>query len=307
LVPEVLDLTQVVSDLHQMLRHVISEDIRFAIVAAPSLGHTNADPGQMEQLLINLAVNARDAMPQGGTLTIATANVVLDAAFVRRHVGSVPGRYVSLSVDDTGCGMTPDVLAHVFEPFFTTKGLGQGTGLGLSTVYGIVKQSGGYITAESRPAVGTIVTIYLPRVDDPITSQEAKTPSVATLKGTETILLVEDDESVRVLMRKMLEEYGYTVLPALDVDDAIAIEARHRGAIHLLVSDIIMPRLNGAVLAQRVVRRRPAIQLLYVSGFANQVAIDHGVISSSASFLQKPFAAETLATKVREQLDRYVD
>jgi two-component system cell cycle sensor histidine kinase/response regulator CckA len=307
LVPKVLDLNQVVSDLHQMLRHLISKDIRFEIVRAPSLGRTKADPGQMEQLLINLAVNARDAMPQGGTLTIATASVVLDSEFARRHGEAVPGRYVSLSVQDTGLGMTPDVLARAFEPLFTTKEPGHGTGLGLSTVHGIVKQSDGCITVESTPGVGTTFTIYLPEVDDPIASTDSKAPSVTTLKGTETILLVEDDAGVRILIRKMLEGYGYTVLQARNADDATAIAEEYRGPIHLLMSDIIMPRLNGPNLAQGMVRRRPAIQVLYVSGFANQVAIEYRSFSQNVSFLQKPFAAETLAMKVRERLDRHVD
>ncbi len=302
MVPQVLDLNLVVGDLSNMLSRVISEDIRLDIVAAPSLGRTKADPSQMEQVLMNLVVNARDAMPQGGTLTIQTANAVLDAAFVRRQGGAAPGHYVSLVVTDTGCGMTPDVLAHVFEPFFTTKGPAEGTGLGLSTVYGIVQQSGGYITVESTPGVGTSFTIYLPRVDDPIVSAASGAPSVTTLTGTETILVVEDDAGVRDLVRKMLEGYGYTVLQAQDVPDALALEERHPGPIHLLVSDIVMPGLNGPDLAQRLVHRRPAIRVLYVSGFTSQLALELGSVSPHASFLQKPFAAETLAVKVRERL-----
>ena len=306
LMPQVLDLNQVVRDFSRMLSRVISDDIHFDIVAAPSLGRTRADPGQMEQVLMNLAVNAVDAMPQGGTLTIETANAVLDSAFVRRHAGSEPGHYVSLAVKDTGCGMAPEVFAHVFEPFFTTKGPTKGTGLGLSTTYGIVRQSGGYITVESAPGVGTSFTIYLPQVDDVIESAGSKAPSVTTLQGTETVLLVEDEPNVRALIGKMLERYGYTVLQARDVSDAIAIGESHREPIHLLVSDILMPGLNGPDLAQRLVRRRPAIKVLFVSGFAKQVAIPLGSISQGASFLQKPFAAETLATKVRECLDHHV-
>ena len=306
LVPQVLDLNQVVGNFEKMLSRIISEDIRIDIVAVPSLGRTKADPGQIEQLLMNLVVNARDAMPQGGTLTIETANAVLDSAFVRRHVGSEPGHHVSLVVKDTGCGMAPEVLAHVFEPFFTTKGPGKGTGLGLSTVYGLVKQSGGYIMVESSPGVGTTVTMYLPTVDDPVESAAAGPRSVLTIEGTETILLVEDDIGVRNLMRKVFERYGYTVLSAQDVDEAIAIEKGHRGPIHLLVSDMIMPGLNGPELAQRLVRRRPAIKVLFVSGHGSREAIDPGVSSQNASFLQKPFRPETLARKVRERLDGHV-
>ncbi len=304
--PQVLDLNQVVRDFNKMLRRVVSDDIRFDIVAAPSLGRTKADPGHMEQLLMNLVVNARDAMPQGGALTLETANAVLDPEFVRRHPGSEPGDYVSLAVKDTGCGMAPEVLAHVFEPFFTTKGPAKGTGLGLSTAYGIVRQSGGYITVESTPGVGTTFTIYLPRVNEAIESTGSRAPSVTTLQGTETILLAEDEPDVRALIGKMLGGYGYTVLQARDVFDAIAIGESHREPIHLLVTDLIMPELKGTDLAQRLVRFRPAIKVLYVSGFASQVAIPLGSVSPNVSFLQKPFAAETLATKVRECLDHHV-
>jgi nitrogen-specific signal transduction histidine kinase/CheY-like chemotaxis protein len=303
LVPQVLGLNQVVSSFEKMLRRIISEDIRFEIVAMPSLGRTKADPGQIEQLLMNLVVNARDAMPQGGTLTIATANVVLDAEFIRNHAAAVPGRYVSLAVQDTGCGMTLDVLARVFEPFFTTKGPAKGTGLGLSTVYGLVQQSGGYLTVESTPGVGTTVTTYLPTVDDVVESAAGRPRSAQTLEGTETILLVEDEAGVRNLMRKILERYGYRVLHARDADQAIAIEDDYRGAIHLLVSDMIMPGLSGPDLAQRIVRRRPAIKVLFVSGYASREALDFGVSSQNARFLQKPFRPETLAEKVRERLD----
>jgi len=306
LMPQVLDLNQVVRDFSTMLSRVIRDDIRFDIVAAPSLGRTKADPGQLEQVLMNLAVNAADAMPQGGTLTIETANAVLDSAFVRRHAGSEPGHYVSLVVKDTGCGMAPEVLAHVFEPFFTTKGPGKGTGLGLSMVYGLVKQSGGYIMVESSPGVGTTVTMYLPAVDDPVESAAAGPQCVQTLEGTETILLVEDDAGVCSLMRKVLERYSYTVLSTQDAGDAIAIDDSYRGAIHLLVTDMIMPGLSGPDLAQRIVRRRPAIKVLFVSGYRSREVIDLGVSSQNASFLQKPFRPETLATKVRECLDHHV-
>ncbi|OFW12709.1 MAG: hypothetical protein A3H29_07175 [Acidobacteria bacterium RIFCSPLOWO2_02_FULL_67_21] len=306
LVPQVLDLNQVVGNLAKMLSRIVSEDIHVDIVAAPSLGRTKADPGQIEQLVINLVVNAHDAMPQGGTLTIETANAVLGPAFVRRHVGSQPGHYVSLVVKDTGCGMAPEVLAHVFEPFFTTKGPGKGTGLGLSMVYGLVKQSGGYIMVESSPGVGTTVTMYLPAVDDPVESAAAGPQCVQTLEGTETILLVEDDAGVCSLMRKVLERYSYTVLSTQDAGDAIAIDDSYRGAIHLLVTDMIMPGLSGPDLAQRIVRRRPAIKVLFVSGYRSREVIDLGVSSQNASFLQKPFRPETLATKVRECLDHHV-
>jgi PAS domain S-box-containing protein len=305
-VPEVLCLNQVVGSFEKILGRVISEAIRLDIVAAPSLERTKADPGHIEQVLMNLVVNARDAMPQGGTLTISTANAVLDGEFARRHAGAVPGRYVSLTVQDTGCGMTPDVLARVFEPFFTTKGPSDGTGLGLSTVYGLVKQSGGYITVESTHGVGSKVTTYLPSVDDLVESVAERPPSEQTLEGTETILLVEDEAGIRNLMRKVLERYGYLVLQARDADHAIAIEDDYPGAIHLLLSDMVMPKLGGPELAQRIVRRRPAIQVLFVSGYAGREITDAGVSSRNISFLQKPFRPETLAQKVRERLDGHV-
>jgi two-component system, cell cycle sensor histidine kinase and response regulator CckA len=303
-VRDVLDLNQVITHFEKMLSRIVSESIRLEIVAAPSLGHTKADPGQIEQLLMNLVVNARDAMLQGGNLTITTANVVLDASFVRQHTGAVAGRYVSLTVQDTGTGMTPDVLARVFEPFYTTKGPGKGTGLGLSTVFGLVEQSDGFITIASTPGVGTIVTTYWPTVDDAVEFTAAAPGTIPMLEGTETILLVEDEAEVRHLIGKVLERYGYTVLQAQDADDALAVEERYGGPIHLLVSDMVMPGLSGPDLAQRLVQRRPSMQALFVSGYASSLAIDRGLSSHNASFLQKPFKGDVLAMKVRERLDK---
>jgi two-component system cell cycle sensor histidine kinase/response regulator CckA len=300
---QVLDLNQVIGQFEKMLRRIVRENIRLDIVATPSLGHMKADPGQIEQLLMNLVVNARDAMPDGGRLTIATANVVLDREFPRGHRGAVPGRYVCLTVEDTGSGMTPDVLARAFEPFFTTKGAGKGTGLGLSTVLGLVEGSGGYITIDSAPGAGTIVSTYWPAVDDAVEGAVAP-PAGLIQQGTETILLVEDEADLRHLMGKMLEWYGYTVLQAGDADAAIAIEAQYARPIHLLVSDIVMPGLSGPALAQRFVLRRPAIQVLFISGYANCEAMDRVMNSPNTSFLPKPFAIETLARKVRERLER---
>ena len=299
--PHVLDLNEAVADFQKMVRRIVREDIRLEITAAPALRHTKADRGQIDQLLMNLVVNARDAMPRGGELTIATANVTLDAHFVRQHVGAAPGRYVSPTVHDTGCGMTPEVLARIFEPFFTTKGPGKGTGLGLSTVFGLVQQSGGYITVESEPGLGTTVTTYWPAVTDAVAAAAVRPP--ARVGGTETILLVEDETGVRHLIGQVLERHGYTVLYARDADDALAIEARHSGMIDLLVSDMIMPGLSGADLAQRIVTCRPGIQVLFVSGYASRDAWELGVGGHKASFLQKPFTPETLARMVRDRLD----
>jgi two-component system, cell cycle sensor histidine kinase and response regulator CckA len=299
--PHVLDLNEAVADFQKMVRRIVREDIRLQITAAPALRHTKADRGQIDQLLMNLVVNARDAMPRGGELTIATANVTLDAHFVRQHVGAAAGKYVSLTVHDTGCGMTPAVLARIFEPFFTTKAPGKGTGLGLSTVFGLVQQSGGYITVDSEPGAGTTVTTYWPAVTDAVAAATERAP--ARIGGTETILLVEDESGVRHLIGQVLERNGYTVLYARDADDALAIEARHSGTIDLLVSDMIMPGLSGADLAQRLVTCRPGIQVLFVSGYASREAWELGVGGHKASFLQKPFTPETLARMVRERLD----
>jgi signal transduction histidine kinase len=303
--PRILNLNEVVSDIEKMLSRVIGDDITLEIAAAPSLGSAKVDPGHVEQLLLNLVVNARDAMPRGGTVKIATANRSLDADFVRRHVGAVPGSYVSLTVTDSGCGMKPEVLARVFEPFFTTKPIGKGTGLGLSTVYGIVKQNGGYITVDSALGTGTTFTIYLPHVDGPAEALSSGPSPARALTGKETVLLVEDEAGVRELVRKTLERYGYHVLPAQDADDATVIEGRYSGHIHLLLTDIVMPGLTGPDLAQRLVRRRPSMAVLYMSGFVHRVAVDLGSISTKTSFLQKPFTPVGLATKVRECLDRH--
>ena len=304
-VPRVLDLSQVVTDVEKLLHRVIGDDVRLEIATTPELGRTKVDPGQVEQVLVNLAVNARHAMPTGGTLRIDTAAAVLDAAFVGRHAGAVPGRYVSLTVTDTGVGMNPEVAARVFEPFFTTKPIGKGTGLGLSTVYGIVKQNHGYITVDTAPGAGTTFTIYWPEVDEPAEPVFREGLPVHSLAGSETVLLVEDETGVRDLVRKMLERRGYCVLAAADGAAALAIEERHEGPIHLLLTDIVMPGMNGPDLAQRLVRRRPTMPVLYMSGFAPSAMMDFGSLSARADFIQKPFAAETLAAKVRVCLNRH--
>jgi CheY-like chemotaxis protein len=303
MIRQVVDLNALVGDVCRMLGRVLGEDIELSVIAAPGVWPVVADPGQIEQVLMNLAVNARDAMPKGGRLTFATANATLDDAFVRRHPGAVAGSYVSLTVQDAGCGMTADVMAHVFEPFFTTKPVGQGTGLGLSTVYGIVKQNGGYITIASEPTSGTTVTVFWPMTEQ----REASVPPPRTSQrapgGTETILLVEDEAGIRSLMRKTLEPYGYRVLEARDVLDAIAIAETHDGSIDLLLSDVIMPVLSGPDLAQRIVGQRPAIKVCYVSGFPNSLLSEQKREPQRMWFLAKPFTPQALASKVRECLD----
>jgi len=303
LASQVLDLNDVVADLEKMLSRVIGEDIRFEIDPGKSLGPVKADPGQMEQLLMNLVINARDAMPKGGRIRLSTGNAVIDREFARRHEGAVQGQYVRIVVDDTGCGMTPDVLAHVFEPFFTTKPAGKGTGLGLATVYGIVKQSGGYVTIDSTPGVGTSVTIYLPRIEAKRIARTQEKPADQTVHGSETILVAEDQPAVRVLIRRILEPLGYTVLMPADVAEAIAIGESHEGAIDLLLSDVIMPDMSGPDLAQRIIRSRPAMKVLYISGFTTHPAVGAGSTSPNTSFLPKPFSPHALASKVRECLD----
>jgi two-component system cell cycle sensor histidine kinase/response regulator CckA len=302
LMAQVLDLNDVLSELQKMLGRVIGEDVHLDIVTAAPLDRVKVDPGQIEQVIVNLAVNARDAMPRGGTLRIATANVVLDRAFTAHHPGMTPGRYVALTVRDTGCGMSADVLGHVFEPFYTTKPVGKGTGLGLATVYGIVKQSGGQITIESTPGKGTTVTVYLQSVADAPSARRAD-DATASCRGTETILLVEDEAGVRHLMQRTLERAGYTVLKAPTAGDALALAEDRSRRIDLLLSDVIMPDLSGPDVAQRVVRLHPTIKVLYVSGFTNQIALDSGTLSRRAAFLAKPFTPQTLVMRVRECLD----
>jgi len=302
LAPQVLDLNDVLKELNKMLARVIGEDVHLAIVETPSLDRVKVDPGQIEQVILNLAVNARDAMPRGGTLRIATDHVDVTPAAARRHPGMTPGRYVTVTVRDSGCGMSREILAHVFEPFFTTKPVGKGTGLGLATVYGIVKQSGGYVAIDSEPGHGTTVTIYLQSVGSaPI--EDARPAAVAPPRGTETILLVEDEPGVRALMQRTLEQSGYAVLKPTSVAEAVAIAAEPGRRIDMLLTDVVMPDLSGPDVAQRVVRLHPDVKVLYVSGFTNQIALDTGALSRRAAFLAKPFSPQALASKVRECLD----
>jgi two-component system cell cycle sensor histidine kinase/response regulator CckA len=298
---QIVDMNEVVTELHKMLGRIIGEDVHLHIVTAPDLERVQVDPGQMEQVIVNLAVNARDAMPRGGTLRISTENVKLDEWFTERHPGATAGSHVALSVQDTGSGMTPEVLAHVFEPFFTTKPVGKGTGLGLATVYGIVKQSGGHITLDSSPGQGTTVRVYFPSVTQ-ATSADAPAAVTAWMRGTGTILLVEDDAGVRDLMQRTLEQVGYTVLKAETAAAAVAIAMEPNRHLDLLLSDVIMPDLSGPDVAQRVVRVHPAIRVLYVSGFTNQISLDSGTLSRRAAFLAKPFTSQALTRKVHECL-----
>ena len=299
----VLDLNAVAADMRDMLGRLIGEDI--ALVTSPSLelGRVKADRGQIEQVVMNLAVNARDAMPQGGRLIIETENVDLDAEYVRRHVGARPGPHVMLAVSDSGVGIPREIERHIFEPFFTTKEPGKGTGLGLATVYGIVKQSGGYIECDSEPGRGTTFRIYLPRVDVPAPGVERLGRPADAAGGTETILLVEDEEGVRELARDILRATGYTVIEARDGAEALLLSERHQGPLDLLLTDVVMPRMSGRELAERLTSLRPDLSVLYMSGYTDDAVIRHGVLGAGTAFLQKPFTPAILVGRVRETLD----
>lgn len=302
LAPKVIDLNAVVAGANKMLRRLIGEDIQLGAVLAVDLWRVKADGGQIEQVIMNLAINARDAMPHGGSLTLETQNVALDDAYARAHVAVQPGPYVMLAVSDTGSGMDQETLGHLFEPFFTTKGPGQGTGLGLATVYGIVKQSGGNIWVYSEVGRGTTFKVYLPRVDEPLASTTPPKPR-PSLRGTETILLVEDENALRLLARRVLEGNGYSVLEAAEGLTAIELVRRHEGPIHLLVTDVVMPHMSGRTVADEVMSLRPTVKVLYLSGYTANAIMLRGVLDPETPFLQKPFTLVTLASKVREVLD----
>lgn len=303
LVPTVLNLNACVRDIGLMVRRLIGEHITFVMETAHDLGRVKADPTQVGQVILNLVVNARDSMPTGGRLVVATANVALGEHVTRDHPDVPPGRYAMLSVRDTGTGMPPDVLAHVFEPFFTTKGIGQGTGLGLATVYGIVKQSGGHVEVESMMGVGTTFRVYLPLVEEPPPSRTA-TATGDLLRGTETVLLVEDEDGVRQMMKLILQRHGYTVLEASDGVNGVEVSRAYTGPIHLLLSDLVMPNLSGRELAETVIAARPGVRVLFMSGYTEDILVHLGVESSTAEFLHKPFTLDSLGRKVREILDR---
>ena len=304
--PRILDLSAVLANMTKMLRRLIGEDVELVISAGAGVGRVKADPGQLEQVVMNLVVNARDAMPDGGRLTIAIANVRLDEDTARRQLALGAGEYVALSVTDTGCGMSAETQAHVFEPFFSTKGPDKGTGLGLSTVYGIVKQSEGDIAIDSALGCGTTMTVYLPRVEgeieEPAVERASRLP-----EGSETILIAEDEDGVREIVREILAGQGYQVLEARDGVSALLVSERHPGPIHLLLSDVVMPRMGGGELAQQLTAVRPATRVLFMSGYTDDAIALRRAAEGETPLLQKPFSTTVLVRRIREVLDRPSD
>ncbi len=299
----VLDLNDVIKGFEKMLKRIIGEDIELVTYLSEGLGRVKVDQAQMEQAIINIVVNARDAMPKGGRLTIETANVELDEEYARRHIGVKPGSYVMVAISDTGVGMTPEVKDRIFEPFFTTKEMGMGTGLGLSTVYGIVKQSGGNIWVYSEPGRGATFKIYLPRVDEPVAELREEVIQ-ETPQGSETVLEVEDEETVRKLAVRLLKKQGYRVLEAPDGGQAFILCERYTEPIHLILSDVVMPGISGRELVERLQRIHPEAKAIYMSGYTDNVILHHGILEEGLNFIQKPFTLESLARKVREVLDK---
>ena len=301
--PVVLDVNTVVTGMSKMLPRLLGEDIDLRFELANSIWQVKADPGQMEQVLMNLAVNARDAMPTGGRLTVKTENVEFAGRSVKRRMVVEPGSYIVLSVTDNGTGMDAETQSHIFEPFFTTKEIGKGTGLGLATVYGIVKQSGGTVWVYSEPGRGTTFRIYLPREDEVAVTYNRQRTERPVAQGHETILLVEDEESVRNLAKEILEAYGYEVLTAANGAEGVRVCREYMNDIALIVTDVVMPQMSGRELAESVRTIRPETRVLYMSGFTDDAVVHHGVVADGTCFIQKPFSPETLALKVREVLD----
>jgi CheY-like chemotaxis protein len=304
--PQVVDINVLVLQLQKLLRRLISEDVELVTALAASPLLARVDPASIEQVLVNLAVNARDAMPGGGRLTIETSIAELDAAYSLNHTAVVPGRYVMLSVTDTGEGMTPATLSRIFEPFFTTKQQGKGSGLGLATVYGIVKQSGGYIWVYSEPGQGTVFKVYLPAEVSAVTPATVDRAGGTRARGWETVLLAEDEDAVRALAREVLRRHGYVVLEARHGLDALRIAERHPDVIHLLITDVVMPHMSGSDLAQRLLTVRPNLKVLFMSGYTDH-AVMHRHLTPGVSFLQKPFSPDIFARKVRGILDAEKD
>ncbi len=300
---QILDVNQVLTGTEKMLRRLLGADVALTVLAANSVWKVKADPSQIEQVVMNLAVNARDAMPQGGKLTIETKNVELDQEYARLHHEVVPGPYVMIAVTDNGIGMDKTTQARVFEPFFTTKDKGKGTGLGLATVFGIVKQSGGHIWLYSEPNKGTTFKLYFPRAKDVVMTRPSVTLQPMSRRGNETVLVVEDDEQVRSVAVGILRRHGYRVLEAPNAGEALMISEDHSATIHLLLTDVVLPRVSGRQLAERITSHRPRTKVLYMSGYTDDAVLQHGILESNVAYLQKPITPDALTRKVREVLD----
>jgi CheY-like chemotaxis protein len=301
--PRVTNLNTVITDLEKMLRRLIGEDIHLLLELDPNLGAVKTDPGQIQQVIMNLVINARDAMPMGGKLTIQTANAYLGEAYSRRHKGLSPGPYAQIAVIDEGLGIDPETLAHIFEPFFTTKEANKGTGLGLFTVYGIVKQSGGHIEVASKVGEGTVFKIYLRQLQETMEESPGKAAAAAPLQGSETVLVVEDEEILLELIKEALEMHGYLVMAAHNGEEAIELCQQHRKPIDLMLTDVVMPQQNGRELAEFLAPLHPEMKTLYMSGYTEDAMVVRSLVEAALPFIQKPFPPLDLVRKVREMID----